>query len=100
MAKKLKVAYPCISNRYGVDEIATILRVLQADTLSVGVETGPEVQAFEREFACDVADRADLDTEPNTSQSCSRRAVPLLVCPVARQPADELLRRPIWGVLS
>ena len=51
MTKRLKVPYPGVSNRCGVDEIAAVLRVLQADTLSVGVETGPEVQAFEREFA-------------------------------------------------
>ena len=51
MAKRLKVPYPGLSNRYGVDEVAAILRALRADTLSVGVETGPEVQAFEKEFA-------------------------------------------------
>jgi len=51
MVKKLKVPYPGVSNRLGVDELQAILRVFKADTLSVGVETGPEVQAFEKEFA-------------------------------------------------
>ena len=51
MAKKLKVPYPGVSNRYGLEEMEAIARVLQSDTLSVGVETGPEVQAFEKAFA-------------------------------------------------
>ena len=51
MVKKLSVPYPGVSNRLGVEELEAILRVFKADTLSVGVETGPEVQAFEKEFA-------------------------------------------------
>jgi len=48
---KLRLPYPEISNRYGLEELAAIIETLQSDTLATGVGTPPQIDAFQKEFA-------------------------------------------------